>query len=127
MPAPRVLVVDDEPLLREMLAESLFTDGWDVVVAGDAAEALRQAEITVAVVDAVLPGGTDGFRLTRLLEARGVPVLMISGHAESLDRLTADPRPILAKPFRVAAFLTAVRKLSGVEPAGRRAQELGVR
>jgi DNA-binding response OmpR family regulator len=117
MPAPRALVVDDEPLLREMLAESLFTDGWEVVVAGDAAEALRQAEITVAIVDAVLPGGTDGLRLTRLLEARDVPVLMISGHADSLDRVAAEARPILAKPFRIADLLAAVRKLSRVKPA----------
>jgi DNA-binding response OmpR family regulator len=113
MHAKRVLVVDDEPLIREMLQECLGAEGWVIACAGDGAEALRIGrDADVALVDAVLPGDMTGLDLAARLEAGGVPVLMMSGQPDAIDAmLSSERRAVLTKPFRIAAVVTALRTL----------------
>lgn len=121
MHASRVLVVDDEPLIQEMLRECFLSQGWAAVCAGDADEALRLVRPgDVALVDAVLPGAMTGLALAARLEAAGVPVLMMSGQPEALEEITATHRRvILAKPFRVNEVVAALESLRRkLRPAG---------
>jgi DNA-binding response OmpR family regulator len=120
MHGKRVLVVDDEPLIREMLRECLGAEGWEIACAADGTEALRiGSDADVALVDAVLPGSMTGLDLAARLEACGVPVLMMSGQPEALDAMSAsDRRAVLAKPFRIAAVVEALRTLCRAGAAG---------
>jgi two-component system OmpR family response regulator len=117
MPSLRVLVVDDEPLLCEMLTECLTAEGWSVSSAAEGGEALRHTGIDVAVVDVLLPGKLAGEAVGEVLEARGVPVLLISGDAEACARIAAAGRPILAKPFRLADLVGMIRELMESRPS----------
>ena len=105
--APLVLLVEDEPLLREMTAECLGDQGYAVLAAADAAEALallaRGARPSVLVTDVGLPG-TDGRQLAEAARAAqpGLPVLFITGHEGGvLDGQLAPGMAVLCKPFRL--------------------------
>src|SRR4051812_45793079 len=85
-PAPVILVVEDELLIRMALAEFLEDSGFHVVEAGSAAEAIAIVEsnprIALVFSDVVMPGGMDGFGLAGWLDANrpGLPVMMTSGY-----------------------------------------------
>ena len=96
-----VLVVDDDPLVRDYAETVLADAGYDVLTAGDGATALRllrsNAGIDLLFTDIVMPG-LDGFEVAR--QARdaspGLKVLFTSGYAADLKR--ADR--LLKKPYR---------------------------
>ena len=99
----RVLVVDDEPALREPLADYLVRQGFVVTQAGTAAEArsrLNEAGCDIVLLDIMMPG-EDGLSLCRhLVEARKLPVIFITAFPERL--LTGErPEPafLVTKPF----------------------------
>lgn len=99
----RVLLVDDEELVRHSTADMLGDLGYAVIEAGSAEEAVRLVEADTAfdllVTDHLMPGmsGTD---LARLVQARrpGVAILLVSGYAEAEGVEPSMPR--LTKPFR---------------------------
>lgn len=105
MPTRRVLVVDDEPTVRDVVAQYLRRDGHDVVEVGDGDEALRQLVADppdLVVLDQMLPG-TDGLEILRRLRATSdVPVIMLTALAEEGDRVTgleAGADDYVVKPF----------------------------
>jgi len=117
-PSRTLLVVDDEPLVRELETEILRRQGYTVLEAANAAEALRVAAATktihLLVTDFWMPD-TDGLELARHFRAvhPKAPVLMVSGslpllqdRAEELDHLT-----FLQKPFLFGELLHKVRTL----------------
>jgi two-component system, cell cycle sensor histidine kinase and response regulator CckA len=117
--AETVLLVEDEALLREMLLETIESNGYSVLVARDGPEALQIAgahagPIPIMVTDVVMPGMT-GPKLVDLF-ARTRPemkVLYISGYSdESVSRnsLTGPGRAFLSKPFGPEALLRRVRE-----------------
>ncbi len=116
---PRVLVVEDDTDLRELLARGLREHGFTVTTAGDAATAMAcaAAPLDVLVLDVGLPDA-DGRDLCQALRARGVdaPVLFLTAHDRVEDRLAgfaAGGDDYLAKPFHlaeVAARVTALLK-----------------
>jgi two-component system OmpR family response regulator len=120
----RLLVVDDEPSIRELLSASLKFAGFDVVSAADGAEALRQAEIhhpDLVVLDVMLPD-MDGFAVTRRLRERGrdTPVLFLTARDDTADKvtgLTVGGDDYVTKPFsleEVVARIRAVLRRTGV-------------
>ncbi len=119
MSQPRVLVVEDDADLRELLARGLREHGFAVTTARDAAsaQALVGAGVDVLVLDVGLPDA-DGRDLCSALRARGVdaPVLFLTAHDRVEDRLAsfaAGGDDHLSKPFHlaeVAARLTALLK-----------------
>jgi CheY-like chemotaxis protein len=106
----RILVIDDEPVVRSLLVEILERAGHDVVSAADAAAGLAQLEaysFDVVVSDVVMPG-LSGVELLRELRGRraDVPVLLITGAGMQATFSGADR--VLAKPFAHAELTQAV-------------------
>ena len=119
-----LLVVDDEPDLREFMAEVLGTKGFRVLQAGDIDEAVRLAvahsPIHLLITDFSLPDGT-GVELAPRFQSihRGVPVLLVTGSLYQLEgRLPAiEHFSMIEKPFQFHELLAAIE--SALARAGR--------
>jgi two-component system OmpR family response regulator len=120
----RVLVVDDEPSLTELLSMALRYEGWDVQTSGDGLAAVRTARTyrpDAVVLDVMLPD-LDGLEVLRRLRADGsdVPVLFLTAKDGVEDRiagLTAGGDDYVTKPFsleEVVARLRGLVRRSGV-------------
>ncbi len=115
----RVLVVDDDPPLRRMLARSLSAEGFEVTVAPDGGAALVAAERSapdVIVLDVGLPA-MDGLSVCRRLRGRGLPtpILMLTARDAVSDRvagLEAGADDYLVKPFAVQELIARLRALT---------------
>lgn len=106
---PTVLIVDDEPSIREVVATLLEDEGYAVACARDGAEALAVVDddgIDLVISDVVMPK-LDGHALARKLQTRPrrVPVVLMSANrAESI----VPGVPLLRKPFDVERLLDVV-------------------
>jgi len=86
--AGRILVVDDEAVVRMLMADALTEAGYEVMLAGDGAEALSRVRgggrLDLLVTDIGLPGGLNGRQVAEAVrvEQPGVPVLFVTGYAE---------------------------------------------
>ena len=116
-----VLVADDEPVIRQLLAELLTEAGYAVRAARDGAEALALlADQTpdLVLTDVMMPR-LNGPELVRQMRRRpgsaAVPAILMSAVAVEPDGLEAD---FLAKPFDLDRLLAAVRRALGESPAG---------
>ena len=116
--ALRLLVVDDEPALRETLDRALVAEGYAVETAADGVEALTAIERATpdAVVLDVLMPRLDGLETTRRLRTSGnnVPVLVLTARDEVSDRvagLDAGADDYVVKPFALEELLARVRAL----------------
>ncbi|MEA5673613.1 response regulator [Pseudomonas sp. MH2] len=87
---PRVLVVDDDPLIRDLLQAYLAREGYDVRCADTAEEAeryLASQSVDLVMLDIRLPG-KDGLTLTRELRVRSeVGIILITGRNDDIDRI----------------------------------------
>lgn len=117
MVAMRVLVVEDDSALRQVLARGLREDGYHVITArdGTSAMALADTALSALVLDVGLPD-TDGRDLCQALRARGVvaPVLFLTAADRLPDRLAgfaAGGDDYLTKPFHFAELLARLRAL----------------
>jgi two-component system, OmpR family, response regulator MprA len=120
MPAvPRLLVVDDEPAVRESLRRAFALEGFAVDLAPDGAAALRALEENdepdAVVLDVLMPH-VDGVTVCRRLRERGsrVPVLMLTARETVGDRvagLDAGADDYLVKPFALEELLARIRAL----------------
>jgi two-component system response regulator MprA len=114
----RLLVVDDDPSLREALALVLDLGGFDVTTAQDGREAIRtlaDAAPDAVVLDVLMPG-LDGLEVCRRMRAAGdrTPVLMLTARAEVGERvagLEAGADDYLAKPFAREELIARLRAL----------------
>jgi two-component system, OmpR family, response regulator MprA len=114
----RILVVDDEPPVREALSRALRLEGYDVELAADGAEALAQIAATspdAVVLDVLMPV-LDGLETARRLRAGGdrTPVLMLTAREGVSDRvagLDAGADDYLVKPFALEELLARLRAL----------------
>jgi len=120
----KLLVVEDEPNIRELLSTSLRFAGFEVHTAGDGATALRLAESErpdLLVLDVMLPD-MDGFAVTRRLRDQGrqMPVLFLTARDGTDDKvmgLTVGGDDYVTKPFSleevVARIRAVLRRTSG--------------
>lgn len=129
--AARIMVVDDSPTIRELIALNLSLEGYVVVTASDGEECLRQlADILegkaplpqLLMLDVVMPG-LDGVELTARLKAtpavQHIPILIVSASAQRRDfelAQGAGADGYLTKPFDPDELLTEVRRLLALAP-----------
>ncbi len=114
----RLLVVDDEPALRDALESSLAFEGYEVTTATDGFEALDAVERDhpdLVLLDIMMPR-MDGLTAVRRMRARGdtAPVLMLTARDAVGDRVTGldvGADDYLAKPFELDELLARVRAL----------------
>jgi signal transduction histidine kinase len=107
-PAPTILIVDDDPVVRSLMQDSLEDDGFSVIEAEDGVEACRRCDEMVPsliVVDVVMPN-MDGFELCRELRRRPatqhVPILMATGlddHKSIVKAYEAGATDFISKPL----------------------------
>ena len=117
-PEARLLVVDDEQNIRELLATSLRFAGFEVSVAGDGATAMRIATQThpdLMVLDVMLPD-MNGFTVTRRLRDKGerVPVLFLTARDDAQDAvtgLTVGGDDYVTKPFSLEEVVARIRAI----------------
>ncbi len=99
---PLILIVDDELLIRESLADALGACGYETLTAAEGEEALGLYETreVAAVVTDMYMGGSDGFVLINALRARRerVPIIVMSGGQPELAK-TLGADAMLTKPF----------------------------
>ncbi|MDR0432788.1 MAG: response regulator transcription factor [Bifidobacteriaceae bacterium] len=117
-PAARLLVVDDEPNIRDLLAASLRFAGFEVATAATGNEALRGATDDppdLMVLDVMLPD-MDGFTVTRTLRERGhaIPVLFLTARddvADKVNGLTVGGDDYVTKPFSLEEVVARIRAI----------------
>ena len=116
---PRILVVEDEFLIRLTLVEALTDEGFDVVEAesGDEALPLLQSDPSIGILltDIQLPGKLDGNGLVRRArETRPeLPVLFMTGRPDPTAEAAASPNDsFIAKPYTLTDICNAVRRLT---------------
>jgi two-component system OmpR family response regulator len=113
---PKVLVVDDEPNIRELVEVALKFHGCAVAVSASGKDALHQAEVyqpDLMVLDVMLPD-MDGFEVCRALRAEGndVPVIFLTARdttSDTIRGLTLGGDDYVTKPFSVEALVARVR------------------
>ncbi len=110
-----VLVVDDEPIVRDVVVRYLRRDGFTTLEAGDGDSARRLIETgepELVVLDVMLPG-TDGLELCRWIRSRSaLPVIMLTARGEEADRIVGlelGADDYVTKPFSPRELATRVR------------------
>jgi DNA-binding NtrC family response regulator len=113
-----VLIVDDEPGIRRLMAAAVLREGYQVLEAENGDRALRVASthggpIHLLITDIRMPG-LDGWQLAERLASRrpGLSVIYVSGHCLKPERELAGLRSeFLAKPFSMRQLVAAVERL----------------
>ena len=116
-PRRRILVVDDEASIREVLTQYLELEGFTVLQAADGVEALRSAEAQppdLVVLDLMLPG-MDGLEVCRRLRATSaVPILMLTARSDETDKLAGfavGTDDYVTKPFSPREVVVRVQAI----------------
>ena len=142
----RILIVEDEPAISNLVAMTLTGAGYQCVTAGDglaAADLLDRESFDLALLDIMLPGA-DGFELLDYIKPLDIPVIFLTARDSVSDRvrgLRAGADDYLVKPFELVELLARVEsvlrryhksveryELDGVvvDPAGRTVTKHGV-
>ncbi|MBL8516526.1 MAG: response regulator [Betaproteobacteria bacterium] len=127
--AKRILVVDDDPAIRDLVRDYLTEHGIEVLAASGGHEMGRILEsetVDLVVLDVKMPG-EDGFNLARMLRARStLPIIMLTGQGHEVDRvlgLELGADDYVTKPFSPRELLARIRAvlrrhdLAAVTPA----------
>jgi len=128
---PRILVVDDDAGIRDLLGDYLAKQGMEVETARDGREMDERLPVfqpDLLVMDLMMPG-EDGLALTRRIKSeRDIPVLMLSARGEDIDRivgLEVGADDYLAKPFNPRELLARIRAVLRRGSAATKAGEEG--
>jgi two-component system phosphate regulon response regulator PhoB len=115
---PTILVVDDDPAIREMITLALTRDGYEVLEAGnalDARQTIASRAPDLILLDWMMPG-QSGFEFTRALQRdsahKQIPVIMLTARGQEEDKvaaLEAGADDYIAKPFSVSELLARIK------------------
>ncbi|MGI9658584.1 MAG: response regulator [Gaiellaceae bacterium] len=115
--SPTVLVVDDEPTIREVVVRYLEREGYETLEAGDGHQArdlLEQSSPNLVVLDLMLPG-IDGLELCRWIRSTSdLPVIMLTARGEEADRIVGlelGADDYVTKPFSPRELVARVRSV----------------
>jgi two-component system phosphate regulon response regulator PhoB len=119
MHRPKILIVEDERALVEVLAANLEREGFEVLVARDGQDGLRQAQLALPdliVLDLMLPV-KPGLEVCRELRAgartRSIPIVMVTARAEETDELiglTMGADDYVTKPYSMKVLIERIKK-----------------
>ena len=117
-PEATIVVVDDEPSIRELVSVSLHFSGFDVKTASNGTEAIdviTQTNPDIVVLDVMLPD-IDGFTVTRRIRQQGVeaPVLFLTARDDTQDKvmgLTVGGDDYVTKPFSLEEVVARIRAI----------------
>src|SRR5215212_297724 len=119
MPKPKILIVEDERALAEVLAANLEREGFDVLTAHDGQDGLRQAQLKLpdlVVLDLMLPL-KPGLEVCRELRngarTREIPIIMVTAKAEESDELVGfavGADDYVTKPYSVKILIERIKK-----------------
>src|SRR5271166_3481734 len=122
----KILLVDDEPDLQELIDANLTTAGYQVLTAATGPEALRQARELkphLILLDVMLPE-MDGLEVCKMLRrdpaTSSIPIIMLTARATEIDRvlgLELGADDYVTKPFSVRELVLRVKKLLSRQPA----------
>lgn len=109
----RILVVDDEPNIRDVVVQYLRRDGFDTLTAGDGEEAIeRSADADLIILDLMMPK-LDGIEASRRIRAiRDVPIIMLTAKSEEVDKLVGlglGADDYVTKPFSPRELVARVQ------------------
>jgi len=109
----KVLLVEDQHDLQLLLRELFALEGYRFRIVEDGAAMRRtldaEEDIDIVVIDILLPGGADGLTLAKeVAEERGLPVILVTGDHQQVEKLDASGHRYLLKPFRIASFLELI-------------------
>ena len=111
----RILVADDEPEIREVLRMMLGSEGYEILEAVNAEEAVEQAEgVDLVILDVMMPGESGLKACTRIREKTNVPILFLtakSGEHDKVIGFSAGGDDYLVKPFSYMELLSRVKTL----------------
>jgi two-component system phosphate regulon response regulator PhoB len=120
MGKPRILIIEDERGLTEILSYNFHREGYDTIIAHDGQEGLRKAQMLLPdliLLDIMLPG-IDGLEVCRQLRAgkqtAKIPIMMLTAKSEEMDQVvgfTVGADDYVVKPFNVKILLQRVRAL----------------
>jgi len=126
---PRILLVDDEPLITESLTYSLQLEGFEVKTLDEGThvqDIVEEYQPDLIVLDVMLPGMSGLEVCRRLRETSAVPVIMLTARGEEIDRvlgLEGGADDYLAKPFSFRELLARIRSLLRRVELDRQAEE----
>jgi DNA-binding response OmpR family regulator len=115
----KVLIVDDEQVIRDALGQKLLRENFEVVLCSDGLEGLRafhSSHPDIVILDIVMPGGMDGLTVCRRVrEVADTPIMMLSAQAiteeDVIKGLNAGADEYLIKPVRLNEFVARVKAL----------------
>ncbi|MDR2164293.1 MAG: phosphate regulon transcriptional regulator PhoB [Zoogloeaceae bacterium] len=120
-PRPRVLIVEDQPDIVELVMVHLRHEGFEPVAASNGAEAQRLLDAVLPdliLLDWMLPGGQDGLDLARRWRstprAKQVPIIMLTARSEEADKIAGLDNGVddyITKPFSPAELMARIRAL----------------
>lgn len=112
----RILVVDDETRVRAMIHQYLTAEGYDVITVGTGQEALdllRKEDVSLVVLDWMLPGGWSGLEVCReIRKTSSVAVIMLTAKTEETDMIVGlemGADDYVTKPFRMRELTARIR------------------
>lgn len=119
MSAQRILVIEDDPSVRTLLAKSLEARGFDVDTAGDGLEGLTRVEERrpdLIIVDIMMPR-LDGMTFVKAIkghsETRPIPVIFLTAKSDprsTIDGINVGARFYISKPFQIDELMAKVDK-----------------
>jgi len=112
-----ILIVEDDPLVSEVVVDALdgLYETSQAATAAAAMDCLRAGGIDAVLLDCTLPGGLDP-HLMPMADQSGVPVILMSGHPDMIDRLAAGARASILKPFSLTALLSTIESVVSQDP-----------
>jgi DNA-binding response OmpR family regulator len=116
----RILAVDDEPMVLDVIKTRLEFAGYEVITAADGLEGLKRVRAghpDLIVLDLILPG-LNGYQICRMLKGddryRGIPILMLTARSQEKDvaeGMRAGADAYMAKPYETDEFVAKVKSL----------------
>jgi two-component system OmpR family response regulator len=111
---PQIVVIDDEPLVCEVIEAALGDDGADVVCArtsDEGAQILASRPFNLALIDMMMPGRMTAMALAELASNQNTPCLLMSGHPDAREAAVRLGLPYLEKPFSIEALFSESRRV----------------